>query len=364
MKALRFGFFLCVSMILPSTAAWAFPEMARHGYTQCTACHVSPEGGGVLTAYGRELASDLLSTWSYENESQFLHSAIGKRLGEKGWLFGGDIRELQYRYKDPNQLTGKLFLMHADFQSAYQTEHFTGVVSVGEIQDPTGNVFKGDFNATMYYGFIHFTDEIGLRAGRFVPAFGLNLPDHTVATKAGLGFAPTLQFDSVEANYLSEHWTILATAARTVDNTSDAQQENVRTASVGYSFLNRMRVDASYWEGQGLQLNRHIFGVNGILGFTEKLYNLTEVDFQYQSAANSMYVISQLAYEIYKGIIPYIQYQRAHNDLSDDTTLSDIYGAGFHWFPRPHFELSGEWDHIQTSAQGEESAWAMAHYYF
>jgi hypothetical protein len=353
-----------LGILFSANSARAFPEMARHGYTQCTACHVSPTGGGLLTAYGRELAGELLSTWSAKNESQFLHSEIGAKLAEKGWLFGGDVRELQYRYKDKNQLTGKLFLMHADFQVAYQTEHFTGVMSIGQIEDPTSGDFTGNFYSTMYYGFIHFTDELGLRAGRFDPAFGLNLPDHTVVTKAGLGFAPTLQFDTLEANYLSEHWTILATAARTVDNTIDSEQETVRTVNVSYSFLNRMRIGASYWEGQGTQLNRHIYGVNAILGFTDKFYNLTEVDFENQSTDDGAYVMSQLAYEIYKGIIPYVQYQRQHTDLTNMATLTDMYGAGFHWFPRPHFELSGEWDHLQMASQGAESAWMMGHYYF
>src|ERR1700722_15897581 len=66
---MRALFLLLTVVWLP--AAFAFPEMARHGYTQCTACHVSPAGGGVLTEYGRELSSDLLSTWSHGNESAF-----------------------------------------------------------------------------------------------------------------------------------------------------------------------------------------------------------------------------------------------------------------------------------------------------
>ena len=39
----------------------AFPEMIRHGYINCNACHVSPAGGGLLTAYGRTISKELLS---------------------------------------------------------------------------------------------------------------------------------------------------------------------------------------------------------------------------------------------------------------------------------------------------------------
>ena len=86
MRSLLLGLFAVVS-----SQAFAFPEMVRHGYTQCTACHVSPSGGGILTSYGRELAAEVLSTWSYADESQFTHSKVGEKLADKGILFGGDV---------------------------------------------------------------------------------------------------------------------------------------------------------------------------------------------------------------------------------------------------------------------------------
>jgi hypothetical protein len=35
--------------------AWllASPTMIRLGYTDCATCHISPQGGGLLTAYGK-----------------------------------------------------------------------------------------------------------------------------------------------------------------------------------------------------------------------------------------------------------------------------------------------------------------------
>lgn len=346
-----------------SAEALAFPEMVRHGYTQCTACHVSPSGGGILNSYGRELASELLSTWSYANESQFTHSKLGADLADKGFLFGGDVRALQYRYKDPQGLNGQFFLMHADVQTAYQTKDFTAVVSIGEVQDPRSNLNKIDFNSTMYYGFLKFSDELGLRAGRFDPAFGINNADHTLVTRTAIG-GPLLQFDSSELSYLSEHWTVLTGFSKTVDNTPLSSQESVFTANVSYSFLNRLRVGASFWAGKGALLDRHLYGVNAILGFTDRFYNLTEIDFENESAKDGAYGYTQLAYEVYKGVIPYLQYQHRHLDLAANDTLTKWYGVGAHFFPRPHFEISGEWDHGIMANQNADSSWLMFHYYF
>jgi hypothetical protein len=347
-----------------STCAFAFPEMVRHGYTQCTACHVSPAGGGVLTPYGRELSGEIMSTWAAKNESQFLHSAIGGKLADKGFLFGGDIRAVQTRTQTSAARDGKLFLMQANIQGAYTTEKFTGVVSVGEINDPLSRIIKGDFKSTMYYGYLKFSDELGLRAGRFLPAYGLNLPDHTLAVKQGLGFGPGLETDSVELSYLSEHWTILATAARSLPNVDEDDSEYSKSINVAYGFLNRMRVGASYWEGMGVDVNRRMYGVNAILGFTTRFYNLTEIDFKHELTQDGFYGLTQLAYEVYKGLIPYLQYQQQQIKLTDRSTLTKIIGAGFHFYPRPHFELSGEWDHMNMANATAESAFLLGHYYF
>ena len=36
-------------------AAQALPTMIRLGYVNCAACHVAPQGGGLLNAYGRSI---------------------------------------------------------------------------------------------------------------------------------------------------------------------------------------------------------------------------------------------------------------------------------------------------------------------
>jgi hypothetical protein len=347
-----------------SQPLWAYPEMVRHGYAQCIACHISPAGGGVLNSYGRQLAAEVLSTWSYKNESQFLHSSIGESLAEKGLLFGGDVRAVQTRTEDPHTIEGRLFLMMSDFQTAYQTEHFTGVVSFGQIEKPMSGHIQGNFNSTMYYGYLKFNDEFGVRAGRFMPAYGINLPDHTLAIKEGLRMSPWFQYDSVEASYLSEHWTVLATAATSVPTMPIIAEEQVRALNVSYAFANRMRVGASYWGGRGSMVDRHIFGGNAILGFTSRFYNMSELDFSKERAQDGTFGFSQVAYEVFRGFTPYLQYQHRQDKLTNPSTLTKSYGAGFHFYPRPHFEFSAEYDRMQTAALWSDSAYFLSHYYF
>ena len=49
-----------VSSLFYLNEAGAFAQNAVHGYPACIACHVSPNGGGLLTDYGRSLSRYIL----------------------------------------------------------------------------------------------------------------------------------------------------------------------------------------------------------------------------------------------------------------------------------------------------------------
>src|SRR4029077_14124439 len=42
-----------LALLGPCATASALPTMIRIGYADCAACHLSPQGGGPLNAYGR-----------------------------------------------------------------------------------------------------------------------------------------------------------------------------------------------------------------------------------------------------------------------------------------------------------------------
>jgi hypothetical protein len=47
------GFALGAAALVAAAPAHALPTMIRLGYNDCASCHVSPQGGGLLTPYGR-----------------------------------------------------------------------------------------------------------------------------------------------------------------------------------------------------------------------------------------------------------------------------------------------------------------------
>lgn len=346
-------------------AAIAFPELIRHGYTQCTACHFSPSGGGILTPYGRQLSAELLSTWSYKNESQILHGLTEKDLSALGLHFGGDVRAVQVHKKNDRFKYGRLFVMQADVQVAYTQGPFVGVMSVGEIENPAGDEFQGNMNSTTYYGLLNLNDHMAVRAGRFLPQYGLNVPDHTVGIRSGLGLGPGYQLDTLEFSYLSEHWTAFVAHARSLPEVAQESKEFVRSAHLAYTLKERYKLGVSHWYSESSAADvRRFYGLNAMLGFTERLFTLFEADLLHEAAGDGAYGYARLGYEVFRGVVPYVQYERRHADLKLSDGAASHYIAGFNFFPRPHFELTGQWARVRSLGAWGDQAYLMGHYYF
>src|SRR5580692_8140694 len=84
--------------------AQAYPWMIRHGYAQCTQCHIDPSGAGAMTQYGRAMGELILrSHYQFERApdedakaGQFLFGAVPlpDALG-----LGGDVSLLSLHTK-------------------------------------------------------------------------------------------------------------------------------------------------------------------------------------------------------------------------------------------------------------------------
>ena len=45
MKTQKYRLLFVFVVLISSRTVWGFAEMVRYGYENCTACHVSPDGG-------------------------------------------------------------------------------------------------------------------------------------------------------------------------------------------------------------------------------------------------------------------------------------------------------------------------------
>ncbi len=351
----------CLSF-LTASQVYAFPEMVKKDYPNCMSCHRSPSGGGILTPYGRELSKELLSRWGQEGESAF---AYGVFKPPEFLSFGGDIRFLQ-DYKN-NQLIRKadFFFMQIDLETAVQYQALSAIGTIGlDLEDKS-------LISRRHYFLYHLNDIFCLRAGRFLPAFGINTPDHIITTKRGIGFDQATETYNVEVSWVGERINIYATGIFGRPDSPSLIRETGGALNTSIFMLEKHKIGVSYYFGFTETTQRHLFGPYGIFRFTPKLVWLTELDFQakvLKSLFNQVGVVNyqRLDYEISQGLHPYLIQSLSKEDFANPLSLFESYGIGVQFFPRPHWVLQLEFLKQRTlsfSRAFSDFAWLLVHFY-
>ncbi len=366
-----FAIFLTLFILFSSKQALAFPELVRHGYVNCTACHLSPAGGGLLNPYGRELSKELLSTWARDGEQNFAYGAINP---PEKLLLGAYVRALQLYEDSPSATVAKAILMQADVEAAYNAEKWAidGTVGRRLYYDSSGNE-QHSLYSRRHYVLGRVSEKQTLRFGRFQNEYGINDPNHELFVRDSLGFGNDTESYGLEYSYGGENWTFFLTGL--LGNFHDkysTNQEHGASATASYFFLDKDKVGLSYLYGESYQYKRNTFGPWGIISLTDKLYVESETDYQVKiskiaPSTQSGYVTEQkLAYDIRQGITPYGVWEYARLNLDDPKSQKQSFGAGIHLYPRPHIELTAEWQKLKIFSSGDyyaDYAWIMANFY-
>lgn len=360
------GLFLVMAFTLN---ARAYPEMVRHHYVNCNSCHVSPNGGGLLNEYGRGMSAEVLSTWSYENEALFLHGAVKPGKLPAALNIGGDVRALQVHRETKAVREGRYILMQAQVEAGVTAGPFTGVMAFGQANQEN-HIEAG---VPRFYLMANATENLQLRVGRFLPAFGINLPQHTYPTRGPLGFGYDGNRNTIEANYSGDQWHGALSASESRTNPRNGERERGVAFQLERFIGDKYRVGVSTWNGQSERSKRWVNSVHGILGFREDLYLLSEFAWQSRrptapaaARENGIYQFNRLGYELTKGlhVLAIEEFSKANLKRTDSQVIS--FGTGVLWYPRPHFEFEVTFNQrkiLRASREFEDYAYLMAHYY-
>lgn len=363
------SYLILICLFLPMKTL-AFPEMVRHGYTSCTACHVSPSGGGVLTRYGRELSKEILSMWGKDSEKEFLNGMVDL---PEGLNVGGDLRYMQLFRKNQNVEEAKSFWMQTDLEVAATIKNYiialTGGIQQAENSDPS----KSEFISRRHYVGYKFNDNWSTRAGRFYPAYGLNIPEHTSVIKRGLRWDQGQETYNLEANYLKDNFDIFVTGLFGRPDQNKKNSDEGISISSGYTIAEKVKIGLNFLKARSEQYDRQLYGVHALAAYDEQLYFLSEFDWQnikFASAsqeARGFFAFNKVGYEFIQGLHFNFTFEYGQSDLSRSSSIVKAMGPGFQFFPRPHFEINGIWSKQQIVAVSEkygDFAYVILHYYF
>jgi hypothetical protein len=361
--------------------ALAVPEIARYGHFTCTSCHVAPGGGGLMTTYGRDFSKEKLSTWSLEGEERLLHGLVPN---SDTFLVGGDVRFARMSYKTGSESKSDFWRMQADIELGV---HYGPVWATYTGGTPPKGPFEDDddgddkkLKTRAYSARLDLLDEqLVLRAGLFIPQYGLMLADHTAYVRGNFGLGSDDNQTQVEANFQSDLFA--ASVAVLLENKSFEREQKTKSGfSLGASAFLHKRHKASISAMQTIQKSDTVettmttYGMAGTATLTRRLFLMSEVDRAHTEVVAGGVTTSKdklgtfltVNFETIRGLIPYLRHEYLDTDLSSSDTSMQRFGLGSIWYPRPHFQCDFRiLRQVVTSSRGliDESD-LILHYYF
>jgi hypothetical protein len=279
---------------------------------------------------------------------------------------GGNFRYIQTQLENNNFELRRSFAMQRDLEIAAKWDRFSLVTSYGLIYKPNA---QDEVDLRRFYGLFNFNDELSLRAGRFLPTFGIMTNDHYLSVKQRLQFGQLTERDTVELNYISESWSAHINHSEAPDSKINLNQEQAVSVGLNYNVNETARVGFNYWYGDQKDRKRDITGVHALIGLSKNFYSLSELDYQVlqlDSGAQTkgQFFYQRFGYEFTRGVHALVQLDAAQTNLSDDQTKFYAFGSGITFYPRPHFELQLVWSRPKFKAQEfSDSAFLIFHYY-
>jgi len=381
-------------------AGWANPEMRdRRCSLDCSVCHVSPTGGGMRTSSGLFYGTQMLPTWGprpsdHTEDDKYLpdgHPGQGRyRSGEgfSGWWPGElDSTELEDRYgsitPDPAVRTGgdfrvmqytpigasygpMLFPMQAELYLAARPQRKKTVIyaDAGLKSSRSGlNILGSELEGPVADAVDYFrvreafvmVDRLPyksyVRAGRFNPAYGLRIPDHTSFVRRALGFDQDRQVFGLEGginpNYPYANVAVFREGIEAWPGDTGAPGWGVG-ATGGVRELG--------WHAGGSIMT--VFEDDGAteltLGpqYTLNLYPLVvlgEVDLQHRTldgeASQKLFVYQEFNYLISRGVSAKLKLDWRDDGLDSEQNSATRLTLGGEWHPWTRFHLEAQYLH-------------------
>lgn len=336
-------------VLLPALLMWgsaglSFPENTRHGYPSCASCHVSPSGGGALTPYGRGASEAFMATWAREGEGNPISGLV--KLPD-WFMLGGDQRAVWVTSQSPvdGSFSRPIFVpMEQSIEVAIQSpeaRNLTLDVEAGRYGPERRLEYRRVYVKAM------LSPQLGMRAGRFLPAYGINQPDHTSITRQAISFGEGAESYNAEAFWLPPGGELIVSGIFGQAATTELDQTHVGTlrtdGMVGWSARAAAYVGSgSSWGVSALSLGnflgakRDAVGPFVQAGITKTVFLLAEADKVWERGNKPATASTlKLGWEMAPGLI-----LSGTEEALDQGRGRRI---GLQWQPRPHLEAVLEW---------------------
>lgn len=330
-------------------AGGAEPMFLSKQYPTCASCHYSATGGGLLTDYGRSLSHVELSTFRasdpdeaerLDGEQAFLFGALDDATGDL--RLGVALRPSHLEFRVPGASSSRNLLMQADLQAAYQRGGFTAYASVGR-QVRGSDVSLGSYEHWLAY---QAENGIGVRAGRFLPAYGVHFSDHTSFNRDGIELGTDDQVYGIEVSRTSERSLIQVALSP-----GRAQSIVDDDGTAAFSSLARVQFDLSpqvvlvgsgaFRAASDVRPRSGLAGVALGVAPVSGLSVWSELDASMVEGPQrdtAWIFVNETAYEVFPGIWAKVSPQYRGDDGSGAGDVGRLV-LGASWLPRTHWNV-------------------------
>jgi len=232
--------------------------------------------------------------------------------------------------------------MNADISAAYQSKTWTVYGEFGRQPRSSGNSVDSWEHWVMYRS----PKGLGIRAGRFLPAYGIHFADHTAYNRRPLGLDTFDQIYGLELSHSTDRY-LLQVAAGPGRADSILHDDGRR----GFTASGRMQVDLSprtVLVASGLFRNKSEIEPRSeaarlSFGFAplRRLTVWTEGDMQFQDGsegAPAYTLVNEIGFEAYRGIWLKVSPQ-LRTDFGDTSGGTFRLAFELNLFPRTHWNV-------------------------
>ncbi len=356
--------------------AAAYPQYQLSRDQTCSGCHLSPAGGGLLTENGYSVAETLSQ---FGTAPEFLNGV----LPTPSWLaLGGDLRGAGGYVKTPNDEPA-VFPMQAELYAHATLGGFSLHVTGGARPAKwiTGNGTPGVFDRlwsrehyVMWQQDESAREGLFVRAGRFMPVFGLRLAEHPVYTRRYGGTPLYADTYGAAVEYVTSAWEAHVTGF-VEDPLIDPVSHDSGAAAYG-----EVRLNAQLQVGGELMVTSATDHVRIRGGATAKLYlpsadALVQAEVQYARmqidggrAPNQ--IVAYVMGSKFFGSAMLLDVGLGHYDenVAIRGLDRDAVDVNLHWFVTSHFELvlqnRIEGLGVGQSVGGPTGGWTLLHAHY
>ena len=184
--------------------ALAYPQFELSKDQTCSGCHISPAGGGLLTENGLNTAETISQ---FGTAPEFFYN----KVPTPSWLtLGGDLRYAYGFLRAPQEyLVG--FPMQAEvYGNAKFADNFRVQITAGvrppEYQNEAQTLIWSREHYVMWQQHADGHQGLYVRAGRFMPVFGLRFAEHPIYTRLYGGTPLYSETYGAAVEYIADKW--------------------------------------------------------------------------------------------------------------------------------------------------------------